>query len=65
MTRRTGVVVAIGADRDGDRVRTDDHGRVLDTAQLPIPGLYAAGDEHAGRRAGTQAAARVAARPAR
>jgi FAD binding domain len=57
--------LAIGADRDGAGVRTDEHGRVLDAAQLPIPGLYAAGDEAAGQRAGTHAAARVAARPSR
>jgi hypothetical protein len=35
---------------------------VLDVAELPIPGLYAAADEAAGERAGTHAAARVTAR---
>jgi predicted oxidoreductase len=57
--------LAVGAERDGGGVLTDEHGRVLDAAQLPIPGLYAAGDEDAGQRAGTHAAARVAARPSR
>ena len=56
---------AVGAQRDGDGLRTDEHARVLDAARLPIPGLYAAAGEAAAQHAGTRAAARVAARPPR
>jgi hypothetical protein len=57
--------LAVGAQPHADGLLTDEHARVLDAAQLPIPGLYAAAGEDAGQRAGTHAAARVAARPSR
>ena len=41
--------VAVGAEHG---LRTDEHGRVLDAAQLPIPGLYAAADERPGNAPG-------------
>jgi NADPH-dependent 2,4-dienoyl-CoA reductase/sulfur reductase-like enzyme len=59
------VALAVGAEAAAGGLRTDERGRVLDAAELPIPGLYAVADASAGRDAGAHAAARAQARSSR
>jgi succinate dehydrogenase/fumarate reductase flavoprotein subunit len=59
------VALAVGAEATPGGVRTDERGRVLDAAELPIPGLYAVADASAGQGAGAHAAARAQARSSR